>query len=178
MTFSSSVSYHGILRKPVARAPAAGIKQLVSTGSSSRESIPNLRRRPTATELQEKSFNESINILSRPENGYSNIASIKMDPSQPWSQSDDVFYALLSVKGMSHVHTALQAVLKNPLALVSSLWHGSVCASDADLVHGNLRPSHVILDCQHHDAPEARAPSRHRELGQGWQVSRGHLTAA
>ncbi|KAH8887864.1 hypothetical protein GQ53DRAFT_826853 [Thozetella sp. PMI_491] len=83
-----------------------------STGSSADGFGRPLTRRPTAMKLQENDFVDPIDVLTKLEKGYSNMARIWMDSSKPWSQSDDAFYVLLSVKRISGVHAGLRVVSK------------------------------------------------------------------
>ena len=55
---------------------------------------------------------DSASLLDRLESGFSVKGAVRMDPTRAWTQADDAFYVLLSVKGISHGHATLRVVSK------------------------------------------------------------------
>jgi hypothetical protein len=58
------------------------------------------------------SIRQAADILTGLERGYNTVGRVVMDPSKPWSASNDAFYVLLSVKGVSHAHAIFRVFTK------------------------------------------------------------------
>lgn len=101
-------SYPGIriARKPVTRSTVRSPDTGSNSYNSSPHSLPQVGTR-------EQDFSTSAaDVLTRLEKGYSTKGNISMDLSRPWTQSDDAFYVLLSVKGIDRGHAVLRVASK------------------------------------------------------------------
>lgn len=76
--------------------------------------------RPTAEVLEVPSqlptrlplIQDTTDILTGLERGYNTIGRIILDSSRPWSASNDAFYVIISIKGISNAHAFLRIFSK------------------------------------------------------------------
>jgi hypothetical protein len=55
---------------------------------------------------------QAADILTGLERGYNTVGRVVMDPSKPWSASNDAFYVLLSIKGVTNSHAIFRVFTK------------------------------------------------------------------
>lgn len=99
----------GLSKSPTA---ITEIQPVTSSGSSKSqddddEKDDGLFRAPNTRLPPEKSA-----ILDDLEKGYDTRGRILIDPHTPWACADDVFYVMLSVRGISHTHALLRIMSK------------------------------------------------------------------
>jgi hypothetical protein len=102
------------------RKPVPSSWERTVTGGSG--SSVNLTGRPR-TQVAEFT-DHNADVLTRLERGYSTKGAICMNMNKPWSQADDAFYVLLSVKGISLGHATLRVVSKIASICVFALGTG------------------------------------------------------
>ncbi|KAH8796380.1 hypothetical protein BGZ57DRAFT_998130 [Hyaloscypha finlandica] len=85
-------------------------ERITTFATSSRTSSYNIERKPLPSQLSPDY--QPVDILEGLEKGYNTVGRIVLDRTKPWSASNDAFYVLLSVKGVSHAHAIFRVFSK------------------------------------------------------------------